>query len=1835
MTATVDPWEWDTDRVVQELCTGKRTWKPSTDPPKLPNIEHLRESLRENEVDGQSLLGSASDAPDFWFDLGIKAIKHKETLRDAITQFRRASRKYKIWKLRQKEDDDDDYNIYNGVLGRLDETSRKRKLEEERKDESAESAYNTPQAILSGPSTPAAPLQAATPTVSSPAAPPTSAAKASQELATADGPIRKKRRIAPVTLSSDVSAEGLRNMPQGNLVSDLTPEEEEAAATKLSGAYIGPYVLNRADIIEFHFSAQPLANEDLEFEIQQESYPIGLRRQRARLVKRRLAKQQHVFRPSKADMVLGGDDPEHDQVLPAWGESDDEYDSETWKEIVEEADEREKLKEKPRTDLSNEEKNTIVDQIISEKTAAWETVKLPALQHRANHMWNKARKQGLKQAIDRESRLIARYRQRLSNFREEIVKQPWTNEADVRKVEGIFDQTIVDLEYSTWLLNLLLSLHEPKKLPRAPRRQRPKLAKEQIVGSDEEILASDSDSDEPEFSSFIIDDASQIRDEVMYEVEDDGQTNLEEPAIVNELIEVGTSNSTSTKTSEGVEHKTGAADVLPLEQDEEDVPTDLAEGTDPRSSEVAPAAEHAEGPQDRHTAVASHAPALPAAFARTIQTERADADNSSMLDVVDEEDVLDLTEPKIKVEETSTPMPKIKRASRTYKGVELVDLVTPEKGKAIVKSFQTPSRPQFVKSKSLGLSQLQENGLAENQNIVHELLKSLDEVHRSTIFSFALWEVDELWNGFVVPSLHSPYLPKTPLRSENEQDLFYGLHLARLFDAYLGDKSQHLRRWFQSQAGRIALEDKKDFFPEFVSSLRELSLNYSIGMTPKKPMATPLSSPKKSTKVLEEPEKDLEGDLDDLDTDESSSNGKKRKTVIKRDQAALNLRESDQRRVQEQAERIKALRTKLALSNDITASQNMGFIINESKQDDQGFIYVPENIARRIKDHQISGVRFMWNQIVVDIKSRQGCLLAHTMGLGKTMQIITLLLTISGAAASTDPSVSSQIPDDLKESKTLILAPASLVNNWYDEFIIWTHGSKHHLGEVYKIDANYKEPDRLETLESWSTKGGVLLIGYTLFRQLLMQESEKIDALLLEAPNLIVADEAHLLKNKVSLISEYAAGFRSHVRIALTGSPLANNVLEYYSMINWIATNYLGGTTEFRQDFAQPIEAGLSADSLHSQRRKALVKLRSLKETVAPKVHRRTIHALKDELPQKTEFVISVPLTDMQRKAYELYMNYVYVNGETARLFAILQILALLCNHPACFRSRLIKATDNKTDDGKTRNAALPPQLVSEELTLIRHADVAGAAGEVHSWKIPLFNKIINESIRQGDKVLVFSQSLPTLDYLESVLNRQKQNFIRLDGSTTMNKRQDMVKDFNNDRNTFDVFLISTTAGGLGLNITGANRVIIFDSKFNPQHEQQAVGRAYRLGQTKPVFVYRLICGGTFEEKMQNKGVFKLQLASRVVDKKNPIPKAQSFQKMFDKPVEPEQQDLSAVAGKDNVLDVVLNSELVQGIRSIVLSDTFEEENLEDEQLTIEEIQEAKQLIELHQARLTGMPIAAGHHPLPPIASSFFSVPPPGGLNDIYAQDAVAQFHAGASGDGPRAPHPVNGSMGTAPTAPKSLEGAPHPSFQTGTVQPVLGPTTQVREAVIQMGSTLSASELNFWGNANVLKGELGRLFTAGETDAETKDKKRQAAQSIANAFRDSDGQRNHHESAQAKIALIESARSSHLIEAILEGKYTPEQLASLSGDAIRQLSLELAPVSSDDQGSETAKAADDKVHSADQITKAGASATGPQGVNNHRRTQTHNPSGRAMSAIHPEVGVLGDEHTCRLLPPI
>ncbi|KAJ6263952.1 hypothetical protein Dda_0089 [Drechslerella dactyloides] len=646
---------------------------------------------------------------------------------------------------------------------------------------------------------------------------------------------------------------------------------------------------------------------------------------------------------------------------------------------------------------------------------------------------------------------------------------------------------------------------------------------------------------------------------------------------------------------------------------------------------------------------------------------------------------------------------------------------------------------------------------------------------------------------------------------------------------------------------------------------------------------------------------------------------------------------------------------------------------------------------------QKDGIHFLWRNVVAS-KEKGGALLAHTMGMGKTRQVITLLGAITEAAASPNKKVAGQIPDDLKVMKALVVAPAGLLENWREEIEKWGYSS---LNPVYTISSDDHAARRVDKVKGWADNGTVLLIGYEAFIKLAGASLEIAD-LLFDTPNIIVADEAHRLKNPKTKTTIAFQKFKTLRRIAMTGSPLLNDLIEYFNIMSWVDKTYAGDETRFKVMYALPIAEGLFVDSgadqiqLSNIRQKALIKIWS------PKMHRVNIGMMKDiqdMLPPKTEFLITMPLTKLQFEIYQVFakkvLNCLRGNSNTTSFdksayngfFDFIHQLLMILIHPSIFLETLRERVRAITDVAAGKTPALPAneEVVPRESSTDPTEDEVDAAdksdgmtateekvlGEVggsvlkivesmvragsldinhpsHSWRIEALLQIIENCVAAREKLLVFTQSIKSLDYIQRQLEARNIAFSRLDGAVKPSKRQQATKKFNeapgenSSGDTAFVCLITIKAGGVGLNIQSASRIVMFDSQFSPQDEEQAIGRAYRLGQKQHVFVYRFHIGGTFEDVLHNNSRLKLSLAKRLVDKTPIVRSAEKTgaKAWFRDPVIVQKQDIHPDLWKKDpkVLSKLAEEEW---IRQLETQDTYnahvDEELAEDQQRECDE----------------------------------------------------------------------------------------------------------------------------------------------------------------------------------------------------------------------------------------------------------------------------------------------------------
>lgn len=335
-----------------------------------------------------------------------------------------------------------------------------------------------------------------------------------------------------------------------------------------------------------------------------------------------------------------------------------------------------------------------------------------------------------------------------------------------------------------------------------------------------------------------------------------------------------------------------------------------------------------------------------------------------------------------------------------------------------------------------------------------------------------------------------------------------------------------------------------------------------------------------------------------------------------------------------------------------------------------------------------------------------------------------------------------------------------------------------------------------------------------------------------------VLDEGHKIRNPNTSITIYCKRLLTPNRVILSGTPMQNNLAELWSLFDFVYPMRLGNLTEFRERFEIPIKMGGYANASNLQIMAAQKCAEALKETISPYLLQRLKVDVAADLPKKSEQVLFCKLSKPQHDAYVAFLKSddmaSIINRTRQSLYGI-DYLRKICNHPDLINPNLKHDPNYKW--GQTNK--------SGKMAVVKSL--------LPMWK------------RLGHKTLLFCQGVQMLDILEAFVRRQEDiRYLRMDGKTPVKDRQALVDQFNNDT-SIDLFLLTTKVGGLGTNLTGANRVIIFDPDWNPSTDVQARERAWRLGQKREVTIYRLMTAGTIEEKIYHRQIFKQFLSNKVL----------------------------------------------------------------------------------------------------------------------------------------------------------------------------------------------------------------------------------------------------------------------------------------------------------------------------------------------------------------------------------
>ncbi|PGH01216.1 hypothetical protein AJ79_07987 [Helicocarpus griseus UAMH5409] len=1566
-----DPFLWSIDQVVAYLCHPSEPWSRFAGSLPRPDPVFLETALRDNDITGRILLTDV-DKGTLAHDFGLKSLGQRSAVFSVVEYLRKHSQKYaehsqiahldypyppsstpRLKSSLPPESPNIPFNYPTPVHNALPAVAPPDVTDHSVQDDIESGKQNSKNVLeeqrqgmsLSGPSL------------------------RPNEHYVVDKGGRKRRRLAlntPEVAASDFSKENSTQhhwylLPQKTVYPDLyynDMEDSDDETFVLTGAEC-PIGHKRFvyKSLQHYFSQEPISLKAKDGKDAVAIFPYATKNlpkdepqyftlftqdQGVKVTKEDVLHWPQLNqRRGEFDYLLDMYPPEESQDgLPLYGDSESEngYDSETWGEI-----EAEKEDIKAFKTLSSAEVNNIIDQCIDSYTQLWNDQKRPAQQRKAQRLWLSSRKQNTKLAgIESATRELARLDKRLKGLRKAITDENWSKENEVRQQCLCLEETVFEKEVQKWKKSILeLGTCPPKPpAPAAPRLNRP--PKPAIPEDEEWLTSGNEDGDDDGLDDFIVPDD-----------ENSVPAQAEPVAAPPELAAAPPEPcQISAAISDSEEDIISPKAMRKRRSSNANSRKPKAKLRSPKPSAVKASASPAQMRQRQ-----THRPTDPIVVVDL--TKSSDEASEHNFDVH--------TPPLNPVNDNIPPSPRLQLLNDFTRIKRKADGACPSS------SPQLPDRPDFEAISQTGIKVFEER--RDRGRLLRKLVSTVSSKERHDWYEYIQSKTLERMKSRVrktLTGLLSEKREKSPTLEPGTKRWVL-LRITTIYISWRECKSFRGNRGIPKAYLSPAINDNTGFdtfYPLFSDAVGEFLEKEDLEMKASGgPQTKPTTEEKRHgdptpNRPFADQEQQTQGsDFEDFPSAHSgpekhSTPHKKRKKAVKESQEAMDSQRSAQRRVERQEHQRKQLAHKLlktGISNTDPDRQAVSF--------DNPVIYLHRHIGARVKPHQLSGVQFMWRELIQDEK-RQGCLLAHTMGLGKTMQVISLLVTIANAAASDDPEVRKQIPENLRISRTLVLCPSSLIENWWEELMMWMPSDDktlHNIGPCRKILPTTHK--RLELISSWYKEGGILLMSYDIFRSLILNKPRKsglaildgsthdsVRKILLEGPRIIVADEAHKLKNRNAGVAEACSAFKSKSRIALTGSPLANNLKEYYAMIDWIAPGYLGEFVQFKAKYIEPIEEGLYADSTAWERRKSLKKLQVLKKDIDPKLNRADVSVLKGSLPPKVEFVITVPLTRLQEQAYDAYITALEADKKAevgnTRLWDWLAILSLLCNHPACFMekirvrkkvqelaSRASPDSDSEIPEEAPISQVLAPEMLNDLEDLIASTAVDLQSIEL-SHRAQVADQIIQLSVAAGDKVLLFSHSIPTLNYLEHVLKEGGRSYSRLDGKTPITSRQSATKNFNAGSGA-QVYLISTRAGGLGLNIPGANRVIIFDFNFNPTWEEQAVGRAYRLGQTKPVYVYRFVAGGTYEDVMYNKAVYKTQLSFRVIDKKNPIRFATKFSKDYlFSPKAVKQMDLTEFKGKDPaVLDNILA--LQDNIRKIELTETFQRED--NDKLTPEE----------------------------------------------------------------------------------------------------------------------------------------------------------------------------------------------------------------------------------------------------------------------------------------------------------
>ncbi|KAI7834243.1 SNF2 family N-terminal domain-containing protein [Kickxella alabastrina] len=373
-----------------------------------------------------------------------------------------------------------------------------------------------------------------------------------------------------------------------------------------------------------------------------------------------------------------------------------------------------------------------------------------------------------------------------------------------------------------------------------------------------------------------------------------------------------------------------------------------------------------------------------------------------------------------------------------------------------------------------------------------------------------------------------------------------------------------------------------------------------------------------------------------------------------------------------------------------------------------------------------------------------------------------------------------------------------------------------------------------------------------------------------------VLDEGHMIRNPDAEATLACKRLDTRHRILVTGTPIQNGLTELWSLFDFIFPGRLGTLPVFNNQFTVPITVGGYASASALQVRAAYRCACILRDLIDPYLLRRLKADVARDLPHKTEQVLFCRLTPMQRSAYKSFLTSGDMErillGKLQMLFGV-DVARKICDHPDLLLLSTMPSAHRTHNMASAVHAAPQTAISSNGNEADNGADASGTTGALppdygdwrKSGKLTIVRALLQMWKPRGHKVLIFCQTRQMLDIIERMVSAMPNiNYRRMDGKTPVQNRTALVDEYNRDKHIF-VFLLTTRVGGLGINLTGADRVILYSPDWNPSSDMQARERAWRLGQTRDVAIYRLMTAGTIEEKIYNRQIYKQFLSNKIL----------------------------------------------------------------------------------------------------------------------------------------------------------------------------------------------------------------------------------------------------------------------------------------------------------------------------------------------------------------------------------